>query len=60
MSKVQIYWMIQGDPEYSFFPAGTNDEIYISLVSRNGRLVVDEEDTGLAAPRFCVRGGGGS
>ena len=53
--QVKVYWMIQGDPQYAFLPAGTNDEIDLTLVPRNTwRPVVSEEVTKPDAPGFCV------
>ena len=26
MDQVQVSWMLQGDPQYAFVPAGWNDE----------------------------------
>ena len=38
VKQAQACRMIRGDSKYAFFPAGTNDEIEISLVPRRGRL----------------------
>ena len=27
VDQMQVYWMIQGEPQYTFFVAGTNDDI---------------------------------
>ena len=37
--QVQVFWMIQGDPQYAFVPTGTNDEIEITLVPRDEKTV---------------------
>ena len=42
MDPVQVCWMMQGDPQYAFFPAGTNDEREVTLVPRHERVVAQD------------------
>ena len=34
VNQVKVYWMVPRDPRCTLFPAGTNEEIVISLVPR--------------------------
>ena len=47
VDAVQVCWMMQGDPHYAFLPAGTNDEIEITLVPRDEGAVAQDEDVWL-------------
>ena len=31
VDPVQVYWILQGDPQHAFVPAGSNDEIEVFL-----------------------------
>ena len=43
VDQMQVNWILQGYPQYAFAPAGSNDEIEISLVPRDERVVAQEE-----------------
>ena len=34
LGQVQLYWIIQEDPHYTFVPAGSNEEVNIVLVPK--------------------------
>ena len=40
---VKVEWMMQGDPQYAFFTSGRNDEIEVTLVRGDERVVVQDE-----------------
>ena len=37
VDEVQVYWILKGDPQYAFVPAGSNDEIEITLAPKHWR-----------------------
>ena len=51
VDQVRVYWMFQGDPQYAFFPTGTNDDIEITLGPRDQRTVAQDEGTRLGFVR---------
>ena len=55
VEQVQVCWILQGDPQYTFFTAGSNEETEISLVPRDRKTVVSEHFAKPAAPGFYVR-----
>ena len=55
VDHVQTYCILQGDPQHAFVPAGSHDEIDISLVPR--RWPVSEEGAKPPEPGFCVKSG---
>ena len=55
VDQVQVDWMIPGDPQYAFLPAGTSDEIELTLVPRDEWSVAHDECTRPAAAAL-VRG----
>ena len=52
---VQVFWILLGDPQYAFVPAGSVDEIEISLVPRDRWPVINEEGTKPVPLGFYVR-----
>ena len=34
VDQVQVYWILQGDSRFAFVPAGSNEEIKVTLVPR--------------------------
>ena len=42
VGQVQENWILQGDPQYALVPAGSNEEIEITLVPRPPRPVSDD------------------
>ena len=46
VDHVQVYWILQGDPQYALVPAGWNHEIDVTLLRRDEwRPVVCEGST---------------
>ena len=55
VGQVQVYWILQGDPQYALVPAGSNEEIEITLVPRPP-WPVSKDGTKPPELVFCVRG----
>ena len=49
VDQLQVYWMIPDYPRCASFPAASNEEIDISLLSRDVWSMVHEEGTKPAA-----------
>ena len=50
MDQEHVYWILQGDPQYAFVPACSNDEIEITLVPR--QWLVSNDGTKSTEPGF--------
>ena len=40
---MQVYWVVQGDPQYTFVPAGSNEESDVTLLVKDEGVVAEEE-----------------